>query len=125
MKILVLKFLFFGILVALTACYYDSEEDLFPEINATCNLENLSFSEDITIILNNNCWSCHANANAASFGGNLKLQNYADVVQNIEAIIGAINHAPSYSPMPKNGGKISDCNIQQIETWKVDSLPNN
>lgn len=111
--------------MALAACYYDSEEVLFPEINTTCNLENLSFASDITIILNNNCWSCHSNANAASFGGNLKLQNYADVAQNIDAIIGAINHVSSYSPMPKNGGKISDCNIQKIETWKTDGLPNN
>lgn len=125
MKIKVLKYLFPGIFMALGACYYDSEEILFPEIDSTCNLENLSFSEDIAIILNNNCWSCHANANAASFGGNLKLQNYADVVQNIDAITGAVNHAPSYSPMPKNSGKISDCNIQKIEIWSTDGLPNN
>ncbi|MCF8406141.1 MAG: hypothetical protein K9H58_19520 [Bacteroidales bacterium] len=120
-----MKFLIPVIILLTTACYYDSEEILFPEVGTDCNLVDLSFSEDITLILNNNCWSCHSNANAASFGGNLKLQNYADIVQNIDALIGSINHNSSYPAMPKNGGKISDCQIQKIETWNTDGLPNN
>jgi len=113
------------ILLSLGACYYDSEEDLFPEINSDCNLENLTFSTDIVSILNNRCWSCHSNSTAASFGANIKLEDYSDVASNFDAVLGSVNHESSYSAMPKNGGKLPSCELQKLEIWNVDGKTNN
>ena len=113
------------ILITMGACYYDSEEDLFPEVNNDCNLENLTFSTDIVSILDNKCWSCHSNSTAASFGASIKLEDYADVASQFDAVLGSVNHVSSYSPMPKNGGKLPSCELQKLETWNLDGKLDN
>ena len=50
----------FGVLclmILFTGCSYDSVEELS---GAACKVENVSFSQDIVPILNNNCIACHA-----------------------------------------------------------------
>lgn len=125
MKKISFKILFFAFVLSFGSCYYDSEEDLFPEINNDCNLENLSFSGDIVPILDNKCWSCHSNSTAASFGANIKLEDYTDVARQFDAVLGSVNHVSSYSPMPKNGVKLPTCELQKLETWNLDSKLDN
>lgn len=112
-------------LLAIDSCYYDSEEDLFPSLNTECNLENISFSATITNIMENRCWSCHSNSNAAAFGNNLKLENYSDVANQFSSVLGAVNHLSGYSPMPKSGSKISSCELNQLKLWNDEGKLNN
>jgi len=38
-------------------------------------------------------------------------------------IIGAINHDDGFSPMPKGGSKVSDCDIDKMTQWINDGAP--
>jgi hypothetical protein len=105
------------------SCRYDNEEDLYPL--ATCDTLNVTFSGTIAPILANNCLTCHSNSLAASSGNNIRLENYADVHAMSVSILGAINHQPPYSPMPKNGRMLNDCLITQFEIWVREGALNN
>ncbi|HVN58486.1 MAG TPA: hypothetical protein VMT63_09335 [Bacteroidales bacterium] len=107
------------------ACYYDSEEALYPSYSNNCDTSSVKFSTSITTILSNNCWSCHSNSTAASFGSNIKLQDYADVKAQIGSIIPAINQTGAISPMPKGGSKLSSCSLTLFNIWVRNGTPNN
>lgn len=111
--------IFFG------SCYYDNEEDLYPELQQNCDTTNVSFENTIKPMLAANCFACHSNANAANFGSNLAIEDYQDVVNLQQPVIGAIKHESPYSPMPKNGSKLSNCLIRQFEIWIENGFPQN
>lgn len=105
-------------------CYYDNEEILYPDITA-CDTANVTFNRTITKLLSDNCLSCHSNSQAAANGNNIRLESHADVAANAVRVSGAINHLPSYTPMPKNGGKLSSCLIRQFDLWIQKGTPDN
>lgn len=107
------------------ACYYDNEEALYPSIDTTCDTTSVTFSTTIVSVMNNNCYSCHSNKTAASFGNNVHLENYADVVTNSLQVTVSIKHIGSLPPMPKSGGKIKSCSITQWDIWVRNGMPNN
>lgn len=126
MKIRILLALTAAALIAftMTSCYYDSEEFLYPEINSSCDTTNITYGQTITKIISENCLACHG-ASYESKGGGISLSSYANVKDNLNEIIGAVNHKNGYKPMPENGSKLSDCLIKQIEIWKNNGSPNN
>jgi hypothetical protein len=107
------------------SCYYDNEEALYPQLDTNCDTTNVTFSVTIVKIMSDNCYSCHSNANAATWGNNVRLEDYPDVSVDAPHIQGAIKHEPGHNPMPKNGGKISDCSITQFDIWVRNGTPNN
>ncbi|MCB8995555.1 MAG: hypothetical protein H6538_08100 [Bacteroidales bacterium] len=121
MKRLLFASLIISAIVA--SCYYDSEESLYPDLGS-CDTLNVSYSGSIVPLMDNNCLSCHSNKTAASKGNDLRLQNYADIVANQDAIIASINHTGK-NPMPKNTAKLKTCLIQQFEIWAADGSPDN
>lgn len=104
------------------SCYYDNEEALYPTLSNACDTTNVTFSGTIAPILNNNCYSCHSNANA-SFGGGIRLQAIADVVTNSSRVVAAIKQTGPF-PMPP-GGKLSNCTVTQFDIWIRNGMPNN
>jgi hypothetical protein len=117
--------LFILFVVFIASCYYDNEEALYPSYNTTCDTSNVTFSGTITAILSSNCLSCHSNAAAASSGNNIRLENYADLTTRATSVIGSIKHTGTFSPMPKNGGKIKACSITQFDIWIRKGMLNN
>jgi len=113
------------ILILLGSCYYDSEEALYPTISSACDTTNVTFSGKIVPLLANNCLSCHSNATAASSGNGIRLENYADVQSRAAAIAGSLKQTGTYSPMPKNGGKLKACLITQFDIWVLKGMLNN
>ena len=113
------------ITVIAVACYYDSEEALYPSLSASCDTLNVTFSGTVAPLLNSNCYSCHSNATAASFGNNIKLENYTDVKTNAVAVKGSINFMGTYSHMPKNGGQLKACSLRQFDIWVSQGMLNN
>ncbi len=82
-----------------------------------CTTENMSYKNDITPILKDNgCLNatCH---DAGGSGGSYV--TYAGFKAAVDAnrVLGAIKHEAGFSKMPKDGKKISDCDISQIEAW--------
>jgi hypothetical protein len=116
---------FITFLLLAVSCYYDNEESLYPSINSSCDTVNVTFTTKISTLLANNCFSCHSNATASSAGNNIRLENYIDVVARATAIKGSINHTGIYSPMPKNGGKLSACLLTQFDIWVRTGMPEN
>jgi mono/diheme cytochrome c family protein len=93
-------------------------------IEENCDSINVTFSGTIMPIIQNYCMGCHS---GSSPGGNIRLQNYNDVViiANNGKLVGTITHAAGFKPMPQSGLKISDCNIAQIKKWISDGTPEN
>jgi hypothetical protein len=109
-------------LIFFVSCYYDNEEALYPALSTSCDTTNVTYSGTIAPILNSNCVGCH---NASSPGGSVLLTGYSDVVAHSSRITGSIKQLSSYSPMPKNGGKLKDCSITQWDIWVRKGMLNN
>lgn len=109
-------------LLSFISCYYDNEEALYPTLNNACDTTNVTFSGTISLILSNNCNSCHSNANA-SFGGGIHLEAIADVITNSSRVVAAIKQTGPF-PMPP-GGKLNSCSIAQFDIWVRNGMPNN
>jgi hypothetical protein len=109
------------------SCYYDSEEYLYPQLANQCDTINVTFSASIKPILEENCNSCHGNSTAASFGGNIKLENHADVKVQADnhKLLGSVARENGYSPMPMGTAKLEDCKITNIRIWVNAGAPNN
>ena len=120
------KLLFFliaaSVMVA-AGCYYDSEEALYPAVNTVCDTVNVTFSKNIQPILRASCLSCHSNANAPTFGDNVRLESYTDVVAAYPRIRLAITHQQGAVPMPKDSAPLSDCQVTQFEIWNAGGSP--
>jgi mono/diheme cytochrome c family protein len=116
---------FLGLMISLafTSCYYDNEEELYPNPVA-CDTTNVTYSGTVAPILSENCNSCHGSTSPSA---GIITDNYTDlqtIVQNGK-FVGAINHLNGFSPMPKGGNKLSDCNLAKIEKWIDSGAPNN
>lgn len=126
MRFPILASLFLGACV-LQSCYNDKRDQLYPApVNNTCDTTNVTYSGTVSAIMSANCASsgCH---NSATNSAGYSLDNYNGV--RAAAIgprfFGAINHAPGFSPMPKTGAKLSDCDIKKLSVWVAAGAPNN
>lgn len=113
----------FIILVLMNACYYDSEEALYPQ-NSSCDTANITYSESVFPILSAQCAGCHTGFGA---NGNVQLDSYEHIVSAVNngSLLGAIRHESGWSPMPQNTNKLDDCSINKIEIWVAAGTPNN
>lgn len=119
MKILLLIISLFAL-----GCQYQNEETLYP-VTSGCDSLSITYSRTIAPIIQSNCGNCHSANNSSAGGGNV-FDNYTDVKNNIDIIIGCINHQSGYSSMPKGSSqKIDACAIRQIEKWALNGAVNN
>jgi len=89
-----------------------------------CDSVNVTFSQVVWPVIQNRCFGCHS----GSFpSGGISLDSWENVktIAGTGQLLGVITHASGYSPMPKNGSKLSNCNIAQIRKWINDGTPNN
>ena len=110
------------IISLLSGCYYDKQQLLNPV--STCDTTIVTYSASVNPIITASCTGCHSGANAPL---GIKLDVFADVSTNAlnGKLLGAITHSAGYSPMPKNGAKLSDCNISKISKWISLGAPDN
>lgn len=108
--------------VSNTGCYYDKEEILYPQ--TVCDTANVTYSSSVVPILLSNCTICHGGSTPSA---GIKLDTYADVKIQVTngRLWGAVSQATNYSPMPKNGTKMSTCNLTKIKKWIDSGAPNN
>jgi hypothetical protein len=124
-----LRILLACLVITLTACYYDNEEDLYGSTTTTCDLQTVvKFSETISPLISSQCGTsgCHSTASKAagiSLGTYDAIKSY--ITSSKAVFLGSIKRESSYSPMPKGGTKLSDCNIQKIESWINAGMLNN
>jgi mono/diheme cytochrome c family protein len=106
-----------------SSCYYDKSELVYPPNATPCDTLAVSYRSDVLSIISSNCYSCHSGD--ASGGAGLKLDSYANLKMMSGALVQVLQHDPGYAQMPKNGGKLSDCNIAKIRTWVRNGSPDN
>jgi len=111
------------IAIFMQSCYYDNVEDLYPQL-PECDTTNVTYSNSVWPVINSNCTGCHG-GNAPA--GNIRLENYNDIssAANNGSLLGTIRHENGWSPMPKGGGKLNNCDITKIETWVNQGTPDN
>lgn len=108
----------------LSGCYWENEEDLFGP-SEFCDTTDVSFAEDVTPLLMNNCFGCHSNQNAPENASGFSLEDYQDVAENASLILGAIRHQDGILPMPRNREQLDSCQISVIEAWVNAGTPDN
>ncbi|MBX2931933.1 MAG: cytochrome c [Chitinophagaceae bacterium] len=110
----------------ITACQYKKEVIEYPEA-VVCDTSNVRYSVEVTNVISTNCSSCHASAVANFSGGGVRLDNhtYLKAYATSGLLLNVIMHTSGYNAMPKNGSKISDCNIGIIRTWIRNGMPDN
>jgi hypothetical protein len=104
--------------VLIVACSKENEQNLIGPVVVvpTCDTVNMKLSTNVKPILTANCYGCHGNGSSQ---GGVKLDVYSDLQAWASggALLGAISHTSGFSPMPKNGAKLSDCDINKIRSW--------
>ena len=110
----------------LSSCYYDHEEALYPQLSSNCDTTNVTYTNTIQPILQENCTNCHSSSTANSSGSGYVLDNYNDVKSYSSLIIHDINLTPGSSPnfMPSGSSvSLSTCNKKQIQIWVNSNMP--
>lgn len=107
---------------SLTGCYNDKAEIIYPQ--TVCDTALVTYSNVVVPVLSSNCYTCH--------GGNtpsaaIRLDTYAGVKQQVDngRLWGAVSHASSYAPMPKNANMLNSCSLAKIRLWIASGAPNN
>jgi hypothetical protein len=97
-----------------------------PPGGNTCDTTNMHYMADVVPILQANCYTCHGTATNSGSNG-IVLEGYDNLLPKAQSgtLIGVITHSPGYPPMPQNGAKLSDCNINKIRSWIVNGAQNN
>lgn len=128
-KFLGLVIVFVLIVFASSGCYYYNEENLYSSLG--CDTASVKYSAQVATILLNNCLPCHSNSNAATMGNGVSFEGYANISDYLSypsqktKLINNINWATGATNMPKNGSKLSECNIRTLEIWIENGYPNN
>lgn len=115
-------FLFVSTVICLLFCAC-SKDNTGEVVNPGCVTTNVTYSGTVAGIISNNCLGCHGATPSAPFS----LHTYALVKAKVDEgrLFGAINHSPGFSAMPKNGTKLSDCDINKIKAWIDAGAANN
>lgn len=110
----------FSILVFLgiaTSCYYDNAEEMYADNNQNCDVAAVTFSQDVSKIIAQNCSVCHSGS-VPSAG--LSLTTYAQikVVVDNGKLQNRINRSQG-DPlvMPQGNGPMQKCNIDKVNAW--------
>lgn len=108
--------------VGISSCYSDNLAELTPASGLsilTCDTTGtISYMSQILPVLQNNCGinnSCHSSNNTSGYD----LSTYTGVHNVVRSgmLLSSITWSGSPSNMPKNGSKMSDCNITKIQKW--------
>ena len=108
--------------IALSGCYYDKENELYPNV-ACGDTTNITYSRSIAPIMTANCNVCHG---AAIASGGVITDNYNDLsaVAQSGMLWGAVSWQGN--PMPKGAtDTISICDRTKIKKWIDAGAPNN
>ncbi|HPH85625.1 MAG TPA: hypothetical protein PLC48_09210 [Ferruginibacter sp.] len=112
-------------LLAISSCYYDKADLLYPAIVSGCDTANaISYTQKVVPILQQQCYSCHQ---APGGSGGIDMGTYdTDKAIAIDGKLhGSISYAPGYSPMPEGAPRLTDCQIATIKKWIDENSPNN
>ena len=108
--------------LVLLRCESKNEEDLFGQVD--CDTLNVTYQESIEPILRKNCYECHA-IEIATLG--IILEDHENLILRVNTgqFPGAVNHRSGFTPMPKDRGKLNDCDLDKINKWLNEGAADN
>lgn len=111
------------LIMSWSSCYYDKEEELYPPVTQ-CDTSGVGYQATIVPLMKSYCNACH---NSSSPSGGIATDNYQGlkVIALNGKLYGSIAHLSGYSPMPKGGNKLSDCDIKKVKVWIDAGSPEN
>lgn len=125
------KFIIAGITIlsafAITSCKYDNEEDLYPD-NTPCDTTvDVTYSQFVQPLIEQQCYECHSDANYVASGGGIPLEGYTNVADQVAigSFIGSIKHDPNYEAMPDGKPKLDNCTILKLDKWIAEGALDN
>ncbi len=113
----------FQMLLVWNGCKHEPilPEDPLPPDTSECDTLNVTFNGSVLPILQANCLGCHSGSQP-SYGLDLTNFDHLAAIVNDGSLVGAINHAQGFYPMPKDGTMLSACDILIIEIWANDTV---
>jgi len=111
------------IMLMYSSCYYDNEENLYPNNTQPCDTSNVTYSQSIAPILAANCNICHS---TVLHSGGWVTENYEGikVLVNNGKLLPAVEWTGPVH-MPKDGNKLPGCDLAKIRIWLNAGAPNN
>jgi len=134
------KFLFFGILLAISICMTNSctYNKFSPPASSGCtatDTTNVSYSKQVAPIIIDNCFTsqnCHNGPNSFSpyrYDSYASLQTFLNTSSFPEGSTTFVNcikqTGGKYPNMPLTGNKLSNCDISILVNWINEGYPNN
>ena len=115
----------FCVISSLTSCYYDNEEDLYGVSN--CDIEAVSFADDILPIISDHCSSCHSGSNPSA---DLTLVNYSQIMESgldtsNDGMISRIERLEGEPGLMPTNYRLEQCQINKIKAWVEQGALNN
>tara|TARA_B100001939_G_scaffold95420_1_gene81978 strand:+ start:300 stop:692 length:393 start_codon:yes stop_codon:yes gene_type:complete len=109
--------------VGLSNCRYDNKHDLYGNPNA-CDTSAVTFSQDIKMIIGQNCERCH---NGAFANGGLNLVGHQNISTSAlsGAIMDRVTRGAGDPLLMPPGEALSDCDQSKLRAWINEDAPNN
>jgi len=103
--------------VLLAGCYYDKEEELYP--NTDCDTSDITYSSHVKSIMSSSCafTGCHVAGGPAPG----ILDNYAGVKEKIDD--GSFFKRTIEDKTMPPSSPLSDCNLAILEAWINNGAP--
>jgi len=82
--------------------------------------EDITYTSDIKVIIEENCYACHAPDVYKKKGGNVKLFEFEKLKKlSLNGVLmGSVNHEKGYIAMPyRKGTKIDKCASDKLQKW--------
>lgn len=112
-------------IMSFTGCYYDVEDELYPDNNASCDTTAVNFAV-VKPIFDAKCVGCHGGASPSA---GIKLDTYTDAKVYLDAsasrLVSSVKHDGNASNMPQGQPKLDACDISKISAWVVAGYPEN
>ncbi|HEY1114454.1 MAG TPA: c-type cytochrome domain-containing protein [Chitinophagaceae bacterium] len=83
---------------------------------AACDANNFTFTTAVRPLMATKCTGCHSGTNPQ---GGIDISTYTALKVQVTngKLWGSINHLAGYAAMPKNGSKLSPCELAQVKGW--------
>lgn len=109
------------VLIASVLVIFSCGDDDPP--STECITTNITYDNTVEDIIAGSCFGsgCHDQGTTSTF----EMYNYetTKAAVGFGKFVGAINHTPGFAKMPKEGDKLSDCNINKLEAWIAADFP--
>ena len=119
---LVIKMSLLFTIVTLSSCYYDNEEELYPDYLNPCDTLPATYTNNVKAIIDANCATSGCHTGVAPTGG-----LFLDTYQQVSAIAlnGDLSNRVIVQKNMPPSGPLSNCDMETLQNWINAGAPEN